>query len=336
LLLAIAGCVDQTDFPTELAEPSGPIGTADTSYVPLTPIWNSAGGVEFSHPHGVTFGYDRSVYICDTDNDRVLRLSVTGELLAEYDVPHPVQLTQDRQLNLICVDGVGSVYRNEYFGDGAFEQVIYRDSVSDFVEVDRLDSLGNVVTDTVEIVKPSGLLGVAASPFPDRRYYLPDTTRDVIALLDVTDRGLAADIFVAFARSRAVDPIGMLTYAVNETDYHLAFTQWARNAPFRIVENDSYAEVVLDTTDIYNALPAGHKQLARDIFGNFYVVAELTHRVYRFSPNGALFIDFGGRGAGTGNFQAPKGIAWGEGVLYVADTDNNRIMRFILSTDTQE
>ncbi len=333
-LLAVS-CVDQMDFPTELAEPTEPIETTDTTYVPLTPIRNSAAGLEFNHPHGVTFGYDRSVYICDTENDRVVRLSVTGEFLAEYPVTHPVQLTQDRQLNLICVDGVGTAYRREHFGDGTFEQVIYRDSISEFIEIQRFED-DSVVFDTVEIVKPSGILGVAASPFPDRWYYLPDTTRDVIALLNVEDRGIAPDIFVAMGRAKSIDPIGLVAYPVSEDEYHLAFTQWSRYDPFRIVESNTFAEVVLDTADIYQLLPAGHKQVARDPQGNFYVVSDLTNRVYRFTKNGALFLDFGGRGTAPGRFNSPRGIAWGEGVLYVADTQNNRIMRFVLSTDIQQ
>jgi sugar lactone lactonase YvrE len=42
---------------------------------------------------------------------------------------------------------------------------------------------------------------------------------------------------------------------------------------------------------------------------------------------------FGGKGSGKSQLSEPKGIAWFNKTLYVADTKNNRICRFRLSTD---
>ena len=42
---------------------------------------------------------------------------------------------------------------------------------------------------------------------------------------------------------------------------------------------------------------------------------------------------FGGLGTESGKFNNPKGIAFYNKVIYIADTDNNRIVRYRLSTD---
>ena len=54
-------------------------------------------------------------------------------------------------------------------------------------------------------------------------------------------------------------------------------------------------------------------------------------RVHRFSPEGNLLDSWGEPGEGPGQFQVPHGIAISEdGIVYVADRENNRIQRFDL------
>jgi len=354
--LIFAGCVGRTEFPTDLPPPDEAGRPADTTYVVVNPIWTEAGGQKFNRPHGVTFGYDRSIYICDTDNDRIVRMSVTGEYIEEYAVQHPVQVTQDRQLNLICVDGGGVVSRRSHFGAGEFDTVLYRDSVTRVIEIQRpgidsvfydsllIDSVWVdsvwievqvMVLDTILINVPSGLLGVAASPLPDRYYYLPDSTRSVITVLDVDDHGLAADILRAFARPPAVDPVGIMTYPTGESSYNIVFTQRGTREGLRIIRSGTFQDVRLDTTDIYEMLPSGPKQVARDEEGNFFVVSALADEVYRFTRHGAFSLRFGGSGVEPGQLSRPHGIAYGEKTLYIADTGNDRVVRYRLSTDLQ-
>jgi len=349
-------CIGKTEYPTDLPVSDGSEKPNDTTYIVVQPLWTEAGGKAFNHPHGVTFGYDRSVYICDTDNDRVVRLGVTGEFIEEYAVPHPVQITQDRQLNLLCVNGKDVVYRRSHFGGGEFDTVLFRDSLGVFVENQHLatdslffDSLyvdtawvesvwvqiQVVVTDTILVRVPTGFLGIAASPLPDRNYLVADTTRDIISILNVDDHGLAGDIFRDFSRTPADNPVGLMTYLTGESSYNIVITQAARYGGVRIVRSPTFADVVLDTSDIYDLLPAGHKQIARDDLGNFLVVSTPAHAVYRFTKHGAFDLKFGGAGFEPGKLNGPCGIAWGEGVLYVADTGNNRIVRHQLSTDLQ-
>jgi DNA-binding beta-propeller fold protein YncE len=63
--------------------------------------------------------------------------------------------------------------------------------------------------------------------------------------------------------------------------------------------------------------------------GDLYVVDSGNNRVQRFNRDGAFQSEFGGMGAGSGQFNQPSGIAVDrDGFVYVADTNNNRIQKF--------
>lgn len=46
-----------------------------------------------------------------------------------------------------------------------------------------------------------------------------------------------------------------------------------------------------------------------------------------------VVVSFGGTGDGAMQFDSPEGVAYGNQIVYVADTNNNRISRFRLNTD---
>lgn len=69
--------------------------------------------------------------------------------------------------------------------------------------------------------------------------------------------------------------------------------------------------------------------IALDNSGNIYVAETSKDSVYKFNSFGDLLLGFGG----TGIFNQPHAIAHFDNILYVTDTGNNRILRFILSTD---
>ncbi len=49
-----------------------------------------------------------------------------------------------------------------------------------------------------------------------------------------------------------------------------------------------------------------------------------------FGPNGTFITAFGTGGTAPGQFEAPSGVVAGPaGLVYVADTDNNRIQKFV-------
>ncbi len=61
---------------------------------------------------------------------------------------------------------------------------------------------------------------------------------------------------------------------------------------------------------------------------NVYVVDSELNRIVMFAADGKYKGSFGSKGSGRGELHAPQGIAFNDGILYVADTGNGRIQLF--------
>ncbi len=69
--------------------------------------------------------------------------------------------------------------------------------------------------------------------------------------------------------------------------------------------------------------------LALDAEGNLYVTDYTFDRVLKFSPDGVLLAQWGGYGAGPGQFSRPFGVTVDEhSAVYVVDQLNNRVQKF--------
>jgi len=67
--------------------------------------------------------------------------------------------------------------------------------------------------------------------------------------------------------------------------------------------------------------------VAEDDRQNLYVCEYGGHdRVQIFRPDGTYVSEFGSFGTGPGQFQRPSGIVWRDGLLYIADAFNNRVL----------
>ncbi|NBC26398.1 MAG: hypothetical protein GVY08_06030 [Bacteroidetes bacterium] len=93
--------------------------------------------------------------------------------------------------------------------------------------------------------------------------------------------------------------------------------------------------------------PAG-LAVAGDETGYIFVIDKARHKLFQFKPNGEegidpppaavdrsrnLTVSFGGLGNGPRQFNSPSGVAYFDEIVYVADTGNNRIARYRLTTD---
>lgn len=69
--------------------------------------------------------------------------------------------------------------------------------------------------------------------------------------------------------------------------------------------------------------------VAEDAQGNLYV-SEYggNDRVQKFTADAQFLLEFGEAGTGPGQFQRTAGLAWHDGLVYVADSINNRVQVF--------
>jgi DNA-binding beta-propeller fold protein YncE len=79
-------------------------------------------------------------------------------------------------------------------------------------------------------------------------------------------------------------------------------------------------------------LPAGGRPfgIALDATGNVYVADQAQHRVLAFAPSGKLLGAAGAAGRGPGSFRGPSGVCVIGNRLFVADSENDRLVRFAI------
>ena len=349
LLIIFSNCGRKIKLPTNLPELGG--GTFDTTYVPITPIWTEAGGIPFNQPQDIHIGFDGYIYIADTDNDRIVKLDQSGEFIDQYyGAENPTSISQDRLFRLLAT-GDSIIYKK-----GTQEQ----NFVSIYIAPDVYDTIPFVIIDTVEtdtgiIIVPIDTFrvdtsatiyeGIAPNPLPFSgyaEYYACDFTRSEITRFlfyePSTIYNLGPAIPTGYTLGKTAYPVGIFTY-LTQTGFNLIFCQALYYYSVQLLDGEDFSPIIpwTDSSDIYLQDTFDKPEdVVADEFGNMFVVDSEKNAVLKFSKNGDLILSFGTEGTGEKQFQNPKGIAYANKIVYVADTGNNRILRFKLSTDIPE
>jgi len=363
-LLLPNGCGDKVALPSDLPAPCYSCGNVDTAYVQVNPTWTSADGMALNNPYDVCIGYDQFVYVCDTKNNRVVKLAEDGTFIESDSVVNPVAITQDRGLDLLVVAGdffttrpdtifagtdsmrIGldstvygnAIYRKRHFGNEGF-QVVWR---ADSPYYSRyFPQLGRDVWYEAEF------WGIAASTETNKEYFLADFAVGRIMKFNSQDKPVPPELVsegVAYGKTSY--PSDVYFYTIAGRNY-LAFAQGYGNFGAQIVSP-------INGTPLFTAGEAGlpplvrfsargFKQVVVDEQSNFYVLLAATdtdlgarHLLYKYDRTGEKLLEFGTEGSGERQFRGPRGLAYKNGILYIADTGNNRIVRYQLATDIQQ
>ena len=355
LVLVSGGCGERIKLPTNL--PKSSAGSSDTTYIPL-PAWTTAGGVPFTGPQDVHVGFDGHVYIADTGNDRVVELDQGGNFIGQYGgVKEPWSVSQDRLLRLQATGG-NTIYVKQRAAP-SFDSIYAAPDFYDSVMVMRPDTLIDTVIispDSMVIDTLTGLLdttyvvdtvrtsykAIASDPRPVAdyaTYFVCDYTRNEIVRFVFREPdqlySLGAAIPTGFDLSETMYPTGVFVY-LTATRLRLLFCQSLSYFSVQLLDGEDFSPLIprTDSSEIYWQGTFGRAEdVAVDEFENILVVDQKGNRVLKFSPYGVLILSFGEKGNGDGQFSDPRGIAYTDKILYVADTGNNRIQRFMLSTD---
>ena len=101
LIPVLFGCSDKFDI-NQLGEVHGNGNShGDTVYVHLNPDWTTAGGVPYNNPRAILIGHEPFIYVCDTDNNRIVMLNTAGTVLGSLNIKKPIAIAEDYRLNLI-------------------------------------------------------------------------------------------------------------------------------------------------------------------------------------------------------------------------------------------
>jgi len=335
LFLVFSGCGKRIKLPTNIPQ-------SVNGYVPISPVWTGAGGISFKGPQDVHVGFDGHIYIADTENDRIVELDQAGSFIAQYEgVKQPGSVSQDRLLRLL-VTGGNTIYI-KLKDQQTFDSLYTAPDIYDTTIIVVPDTIEDLF-DTTYIVDTIATAYQAIAPDPRplsgyAMYFVCDYTRSQIVQFIFYEPNelynLGAAIPTGYELSKAKYPTGVFTYMSGDK-FRFLFCQALSYFSVQLLEGDDFAPLIprTDSSEIYWQGTFG---LADDVvvdeFENIFVVDSKKNQVHKFSLNGVRILSFGKEGTGEKEFKNPKGIAYANKIVYVADTGNNRILRFMLSTD---
>lgn len=331
-------CVDKFDITEFNTDDPGNIA-GDTIFVRLNPDWEG-----FNNPQDIIIGREPLIYVADTENDRIVMLNLDGQVLGTRNIKRPVAIAQDYRLNLIVCASFDTL-------DNTFSAVYKIDLASAGHQLESAP-IKRILPQISDLNRPDRKY-TGATVFYDNSFLIARQGPNNSNLIDpdnsllryVVKNGGTKDSLIG--RVPLLDPNSTGIMSVNKVssiksfnrrnyDIVLALTgvnsfkvQWLRY----VISQDftGYDNNLAPTqSDIMNpdffVRPEG---ITIDNSGNIYVAETSKDSVYKFNSFGDLQLGFGGAGV----FNHPQAVAHFDNILYVADTGNNRILRFILSTD---
>ncbi len=271
-------------------------------------VWGSkgTGTGEFNEPRGLAVNSSGYLYVVDSKNNRIQKLSPEGSAVLTWGS----EGQEPGQFKDPCGIAVGpddSVYVADTWNH----------------RVQKFDANGKFLTEWREQTNGFwGPRGIAVSP--DGEFvYVTDTGNKRIVQFDSSGKQLNSWGHEGSKPGEMIEPVGL---AVDqEGNVHVADTG---NHRVQIFSPDGafVREHMVSGWDEFYTEP----YIA--MLGDDLVVTDsFAHRCARYSRDGVLVYSWGKSGNGEGDFNRPIGIATDQqGAVYVSDTMNNRIQKFIL------
>ncbi len=323
----------------------------------INPILDAGHGYSFNHPSDIYVGVDNFIYVCDTDNNRIVMLDLGGAVqgVSQF-IEHPEAITQNDKLELLIVNKTNRVYKidqvavNHNIGaapvDTVFEQssepsrqftgiTVYNGSEYYVTVVDVADSSTNYLE--FSFVYDFNTDNTLKGPVPlfvnGTGLYSVIVPTSIVSLreqyLDVSSRSEDTKAFM-FTHT------GRTSLLFNAFKYQYVTTRMFEGQPI-LTPNTALIGTDIYSTDKFWNL----EDVAIDRQGFIFLVdaGGNSHLpgFYRFAPSGLQMQSVLAAGSGPRQFNNPKGIAVTpfieDQTVYVADTGNNRIMMFQLSTE---
>ena len=345
VMLFILKCGDKFDLNNIDAGNSNINITGDTLYIPINPVWEG-----FNKPQDIMVGREPFIYVADTENDRIVLLNLDGQVLGTKSIKKPVAIAQDYRLNLIvCArfDTLGQTY-----------SAVYK---IDLVSVNHqlgLAPIKRLLPQLTDLTQPQReYTGVAV--FFNNSFYvsrrgpnnsnLEDPDNKVLKFIQKRlQDGTTVDSLSPFSVA-LLDPTGTGIMSANRISSLSSYGNRSYDFLLTLIGNNSFKVQPLKyiITQDFTGYQILYSPLSNDIMtpnvfdqpegatvdnaSNIYVTDAGKDSVFKFNSFGDELNSFGGPDV----FDQPHGVAFFDKILYVADTGNDRILRFILSTEIQ-
>ena len=340
------GCADEFDI-NQFEDEGDPNLTGDTVYVQLNPAWTG-----FNNPQDLYIGNEPFIYICDTDNDRIVMMNLAGQILGIRSIKRPVAIAQDFALNLIVCA--------QYDRDTTGTQPKFYNAVFKINMVSANHDIANAPSKLIMPrefnTKTEQQEYTGVTVFYDNSYYVtrkgpanstvidPD---NAILQFKVTENpdGSKTDTYIG--RIPLIDPLSAGIPSANGLSAITSFKKRSYDMIYTLTGNNSFKAQWMqyiqtqEYTGYISKLSPGEANfitpnrfsrpegITVDQAGNIYVADADKDSLLKFNSFGDELQSFGGPEI----FNQPYAAAVFDRTLYVLDSGNNRILRFILSTD---
>ncbi|MGE5400797.1 MAG: hypothetical protein ACM3S2_10360 [Ignavibacteriales bacterium] len=326
---------------------NGKIG--DTLYIKQNQDWTG-----FNKPMDIIVGHEPFIYVADTYNNRVVMLNLNGDILGSKTIMHPVALAQDYQDNLIVCASFDTTIQ----GSPSTVSAVYK--------INLVASGHNIASAPISRILPTSndfrfidevkrreYTGVCV--FYDNSFYVSrsgsennspvDPDNSILIFQKTISGGVKKDTLIG--RVPLITPEGTGLVSANKISSLTSFNRRNFDCIVTLVGENSFRTQWLQfvSTGVFTGYvsrlqPSNAAMMSVNRFwqpedaavdnsGNIYVADALKDSVFKFNAYGEELQSFGGPSV----FKHPHAIAVYDKILYVADTDNDRILRFVLSTD---
>ncbi len=348
-ILAVLGGCQKPYAITDLPQAVNFNFSGDTTYIQKGE-WTG-----FNKPNGILYGRDQLFYVLDTHNNRIVMLNQAGQELSELSILLPVAAAQDTRLDLLV----------------AAEAVdpVLKDTIAIIVRVKLAAALGflNLAeVDTIwrESARPQRRF-VGVGIIPNDEYLVVRDGPDNSSPVDPDARILRFRYVhenQAVRKDSFLTPLGDLQTGIGSSitsmNHPTGLATFPGKADFILTQKSEGVQysilwmVYSKNVDFEGWLPkfdpaAGQGSIDFILPNRFldaeavaidpsrsdiFIVDAQQDSIVKFNVRGFLQnSSFGGRSPQI-NLNNPQAIAVAQSILYVCDTDNDRIVLFRLST----
>ena len=340
IAVSVYGCGDRLDLAQFPISNNGTPNINDTVYVLQSPVWEG-----FNGPEDVMLGAEPLVYVADTRSSRVVQMDIAGGVIGVLEVNRPRKLAQDGNFDLLILS-------DSIVATGDTVSVLYRVKTA---------SIGGIITGAAKITLINSTYPTPNSTslrrftgittFADNSYLLtrrgPEDPFGIDpgnAILKITGRDYVTNVTVlsGFQTSGSsfysIENIWGITSVKNSPTDFIITRSSADTATLNKVIWFEYNNVngtydpkfTSSGTGIVSAKFGQPDDVVQDNNLSVFVIDSYRNYLYKFNSSGKFMSESFG---GEGKFSNPKGVAFYNKVVYIADTGNNRIVRYKLSTD---
>lgn len=347
LIVFFTSCAEKFDL-TGIDTGDGNINIGgDTVYVQLNPAWEG-----FNRPQDVMVGREPFIYVADTDNNQIVMLNLNGDILGAKSIKRPVAIAQDYRLNLIVCAQFDTIVGGQ---SQTFAAVYKIDLVSASHQL-NLAPVKRLLPRPIDINRPlveytgtcafyNNVFYIARKGPNNTSFVDPDNSILIFSPKELL--GIPSDEDTLIGRVPNIDPLGQGLVSAYNISSLTSFNDQTINMIVTLTGENSFKaqwfEYVITPIDqryisyfaansVSFMIPNNFSRpegSAVDQSRNIFIVDADRDSIYKYNSFGDELQSFGGPDL----FNEPNGVAFFDKTLYVADTGNNRIVRFILSTE---